>query len=280
MSYRVDMLEATLDHIDEAVVVIDSDSNVLFWNKAAAGITGYDPPDVLAHPCPELYTVTSKPIDPGSDRPSSTTLNHRSGYTVPAMLRVIHMRNSAGEYSGKALLFYPTEKLDSVQPDASGSADVERSHLEMSDRLEAAHHQWRIGSIPFSILRITVDQAESLRTTHGCDACESMLRTVQQTLSRQMKPAEIIGRWGTSEFLVLAHERTSDLLVEHARRLAGVARTADFRWWGDRVGLTVSIGAASVAEGHTLRSLLDEALQAMHSAMYAGGNQVIQARAL
>ena len=26
--------------------------------------------------------------------------------------------------------------------------------------------------------------------------------------------------------------------------LAGLARTADFRWWGDRVSLTVSVGVA------------------------------------
>ena len=69
-----------------------------------------------------------------------------------------------------------------------------------------------------------------------------------------MKPAEIIGRWGDNEFLVIAHERTAELLSEHARRLAGFARTADFRWWGDRIGLTVSIGASHAIEADTLQS--------------------------
>jgi GGDEF domain-containing protein len=63
-----------------------------------------------------------------------------------------------------------------------------------------------------------------------------MLRTVEQTLLRQLKPAEIIGRWGNNEYLLHARERTAELLVEHARRLVGVARTADFRWCGDLVG--------------------------------------------
>jgi diguanylate cyclase (GGDEF)-like protein len=129
-------------------------------------------------------------------------------------------------------------------------------------------------------LWVTVDQAQSMRTTHGRDACEAMLRTVEQTLLRQMKPTEVIGRWGNNEFLVLTHERTTELLADHARRLAGLARTADFRWWGDRLGLTVSIGASHATEGETLQSLLHRARQGMHASGYAGGNQVTEARGI
>ena len=53
-----------------------------------------------------------------------------------------------------------------------------------------------------------------------------------------------MGRWGDDEFLIVAHERSAEMLASHAQTLAGLARTADFRWWGDRVSLTVSIGAA------------------------------------
>jgi diguanylate cyclase (GGDEF)-like protein len=277
MSCRVEMLEATLDHIEEAVVIIDNHSNVLFWNKTATEITGYASEDVLAHTCPYLYAPSSGDTNPEPAKPSGTTLNHKCGYTIPGMLRTYDLLDSLGESSGKAFLFYPIEPL-CKQDDPSVSIDIQRSHAEMNDRLEAAHHQWLIGGTPFGLLHIAVDQAESLRITHGRDACESMLRIVFQTLARQMKPAEIIGQWTESEFLVLTHEHTPELLLEHAKRLAGVARTADFRWWGDRVGLTVSVGTAFATEGHTLRSLLNGALDAMRSAAYAGGNQVAEMR--
>lgn len=93
-----------------------------------------------------------------------------------------------------------------------------------------------------------------------------------------MKPAEIIGRWGNNEFLILSHERTAELLIDRARRLTGLARTADFRWWGDRVGLTVSIGVSQAIEGDTLQSVLLRAQQAMYASEYGGGNQVTEAR--
>jgi diguanylate cyclase (GGDEF)-like protein len=214
-----------------------------------------------------------------SQRPTLVALNHKLGHAVPAMLRKVPLCDCFAGPLGAALLFYPVEEVDALPHGEIGEGvDVERSQADMEDRLEAAYHQWRNSGIPFGMLWITVDQAQALRRTHGRDACEAMLRTVEQTLARQMKPTEILGRWGDNEFLVLAHERTAELLVEHARRLDGLARTADFRWWGDRVGLTASIGASHAVEGDTLQSLLNRARQAMKSSAYAGGNQVTEAR--
>jgi diguanylate cyclase (GGDEF)-like protein len=323
MVNRVDMLEAAMDLMDEGVAVLNKESKILFWNKAAAALTGHSPEDLVSRLCPEaLYsvdeqhrnrvargtggcrnggqvhataaglgwdvnedpnrrpTLEARPeIDNSLDGPTLVSMNHKLGHCVPGMLRKVALRNSCGEPIGTALLFYPVEEADALPHGETGDgAGIERSQAEMEDRLDAAQHQWVTSQMPFGLLWITVDQAQSLRRTHGRDACEAMLRTVEQTLLRQMKPAEIIGRWGSNEFLVLAHERTPELLLEHARRLVGLARTADFRWWGDRVGLTVSIGASHAMEGDTLQTVLNRARQAMQASEYAGGNHVTEAR--
>ena len=326
MSDRAEMLEATLDLMDGGVAILDEQLNVLFWNKAAAALTGYTAADVICRRCPDdLYRVDeehrsraggsaesygpcgqmraatsfvsagvgysrrlptleseTESGDESSDLlkwPTLVSMGHKLGHSVPGMLRKVALRDTLGESTGTALLFYPVEEVDALPHGESGEgADIERSQADMEDRLDAAHHQWITSRMPFGLLWVTVDQAQSLRKTHGRDACEAMLRTVEQTLLRQMKPSEIIGRWGNNEFLVLAHERTAELLAEHARRLAGLARTADFRWWGDRVGLTVSIGASQATEGNTLQSLLNRARQAMQASAYAGGNHVTEAR--
>lgn len=325
MSDRTEMLEATLDLMDEGVAILDEQSNVLFWNKAATALTGHPPEDIVARRCPEdLYRIDEEhriragasartckrslpaqtasgfgwaysaysdypqlsEADSRSDdadeplhTPTLVSMSHKLGHSVPGMLRKVALRNSSGEPAGAALLFYPVEEMDKLpHGESDEGAEVERSQADMEDRLDAAHHQWLTSRMPFGLLWITVDQAQSLRKTHGHDACEAMLRTVEQTLSRRMKPAEVIGRWGCNEFLVLAHERTAELLVERARRLAGLARTADFRWWGDRIGLTVSTGASQATEGDTLQAMLQGARQAMRASEYAGGNQVTEAR--
>lgn len=226
-------------------------------------------------------------IGPDSDQmrdemlraPTLVSLTHKLGHSVPAMLRKAVLRDALGSRTGAALLFYPVEEIDALPRGENGEGeDIELSQAEMEDRLDAAYHQWMTSHMALGLLWITVDQAQSLRKTHGRDACEAMLRTIEQTILRQLNPAEIMGRWGDDEFLVLAHERTADLLLEHARRLTGVARTADFHWWGDRVGLTVSIGASQAVEGDTLTSLLHRARRAMQASEYAGGNRATEAR--
>lgn len=324
MTDRMEMLEAVLDLMDEGVAILDEQSIVLFWNKAAAALTGRLPDELVARPCPEdLYRVDEvhqarasvscgaggqtspmrmadgvgwkatldlnrprAPLDESEDDgdelqpgPILVSMSHKLGHLVPSMLRRATLCDSHGEPVGAALLFYGVEETDKLpHGDTGEGADIERSQADMEDRLDAAHHQWVTSRMPFGLLWIRIDQADLLRKTHGHDACESMLRTVEQTLLRQMKPAEIIGRWGNNEYLVLAHERTAELLFEHARRLAGLARTADFRWWGDRVGLTVSVGASQAMEGDSLQALLQRVRQAMQASEYSGGNRVTEAR--
>jgi len=326
MSDRAEMLEAALDLMDGGVAILDEQSNVMFWNKAAAALTGYAAEDLMCRPCPaDLYRIDQEHrnrtgVNAGPHRlcdlmrtsfgvesaavgsshrswvvdaelqsydgaddllelPTLVSMGHKLGHSLPGMLRKVPLRNYSGESTGTALLFYPVEEVDALPHGESGEgAGIERSQADMEDRLDAAHHLWIASRMPFGLLWITVDQAQCLRKTHGGEACEAMLRTVEQTLLRQMKPSETIGRWGNNEFLVLAHERTAELLLEHARRLAGLARTADFRWWGDRVGLTVSIGVSYATQGESLQSVLNRARQAMQASTYAGGNHVTEAR--
>jgi diguanylate cyclase (GGDEF)-like protein len=104
-----------------------------------------------------------------------------------------------------------------------------------------------------------------------------MLDKVEHALAKGLRPAEVVGRWGDGEFLVISHERTLEMLAAHAQVLAGLARTADFRWWGDRISLTVSIGAAQADPCETLAQLLERAQGAMTASLHAGGNHITSA---
>jgi GGDEF domain-containing protein len=83
---------------------------------------------------------------------------------------------------------------------------------------------------------------------------------------------EEMGRWGDDEFLVLARGVAGELLVKRAQAVAGVARTADFRWWGDRISITASVGLAIGGCGETLPELLGRARAAAETSAHAGGN--------
>ncbi len=233
-------------------------------------IAGYAEPAKLAE---EPSATATLP------HPTLVNLRHRLGHAVPAMLRRIPLHDAQRNPIGAALLFHCVEARQALpHGDPAEGVAIERTQADMEDRLDAAYHQWHTHQTPLGLLWITVDQAAGLRKTHGRDAREAMLRIVEHTVQHGLNPGEVLGRWGKNEFLALSHERSPALLLAHAQRIAGLARTADFRWWGDRVSLTISVGAVHAAGADTLPILLDRAQHVMNASVFAGGNHVTASR--
>ena len=58
MRDRVEILEATLNLMEEGVVILGENEEVLLWNKAAAAVTGYQSEELTGQRCPEhLFRV-------------------------------------------------------------------------------------------------------------------------------------------------------------------------------------------------------------------------------
>lgn len=278
---RTKLLESALDMMPEGLAVFGAEGEVVVWNHTAEAITGYAGMELLARPIPRMLKALLVERAPLKDlRRSAGALvrvRHKLGHEVPVMARMLVLRDGLGERLGTAALFHPAEGLDALPHGEGGEdEDLASSQADLDDRLNNAFEDFARGGLPFGVFWIGVDQAHELRRTHGAAACAAMLAKVQRALSVGLRPGEEMGRWGEDEFLAIAHERTAEMLSAHAQRLAGLARTADFRWWGDRVSLTVSIGAAQAESGRdeSLGQLLARAQRAMRTSMREGGNRV------
>lgn len=285
MADRGELLEAALDVYPEGLALLDPDERVVFWNRAAEVMTGYPCAEVVGRRLPdtleslalgrdwEMHPVPRNGPQPG--RGSLVHAQHKLGGDVPAIARRVVLRDGLGERIGTAAVFHPGEQLTALPHGESTEVDaVRESQAELEDRLTNEFEMFVHEMVPLSVLWIAVDQAADLRKTHGDRACETMLERVERTLANGLRPGEEVGRWGDNEFLVLAHESSPEALAAHAQMLAGLARTADFRWWGDRVSLTVSVGAEVGERGETLTELLERARAAMEESGHAGGNRV------
>jgi len=284
MTDRNELLEAAFDSLPEGVALVGTEGEVVLWNQAAQGITGYAAIDVLARPLPEglealLHEETRDADDGAAPKEGQRALvkaRHKLGHGIPVIARVLILRDGLAERIGTAALFHPAESLDAL-PHGESSEDegADQGRVEFEERLQAEFDDFTRGGPPFSVLWIGVDQAEPLRKTHGASACHQMLEKVRHALVHGLRPAEEMSRWGDDEFLIVAHERSAEMLASHAQALAGLARTADFRWWGDRVSLTVSIGAAQAGgdRAETLAQLLERAREAMETSSRTGGNR-------
>ncbi len=276
MCDRAELLEAALDSLPEGIALVGWEGEVRFWNRAAEAITGYCSAELLGRPLPEPLTALAREMQPDLGHAALVRARHKLGHEVATMARVMLLRDAMGERMGMATVFHPAQSLDALPHGEAGEegADPDREELEefLTNEFEDAMHE----GLPLGVLWIMVDQARELRLTHGAAACETMIGKLERALRQGLRPGEHLGRWGDEEFLVVAHERNAGMLGMHARTLAGLARTADFRWWGDRISITVSVGAAQAeaARGETLAQLLERAREAMVSSLHAGGNRV------
>jgi diguanylate cyclase (GGDEF)-like protein len=205
---------------------------------------------------------------------------HKLGHELQVMTRALALRDGLGERIGMAAVFHPAECLDALpHGDSSENERTAASRAELEERLQNEFEDFARGGVPFGVLWVNVDQAYGLRKSHGAGACEAMLEKVERALAQGLRPAEEVGRWGDDEFLIVSHERSAVMLATHGQAIAGLARTADFRWWGDRVSLTVSIGAAQACaqDEEGLAQLLERAQGAMEASIRAGGNCVTSA---
>lgn len=290
MTDRTELLEAAFDSLPEGIGLFGGVDEVVFWNRAAHGITGYPAVELLGRQLPAcleplLAAVSAKQetlalVGKNEGRRSLAKTQHKLGHAVPVIVRVLALRNGLGERIGSALLFHPAESLDAL-PHGESSADqgIAESRAELEERLQTEFDDFARGGSPLGVSWISVDQAQELRKTHGVAACSAMLEKVGHAIAQGLRPAEEMGRWGDDDFLIVAHERSAEMLIAHARTLGGLARTADFRWWGDRISITVSIGAAQAGGDTTegLAQLLRRARSAMEVSSREGGNRVTAA---
>jgi diguanylate cyclase (GGDEF)-like protein/PAS domain S-box-containing protein len=290
MTDRTELLEAAFDNVPEGVGLFDRDGAVMFWNQAAQGITGHTSLELQGRQLPDCLgpllaagnskEESSAPAAMAEVRRSLMQARHKLGHAVPVLARVLVLRNGLGERIGTALLFHPAESLDALphgeSDEQQGAAE---SRAELEERLQMEFDDFARGGPPLGVLWMSIDQAEDLRKTHGVAACNAMLEKIRHAVAQGLRPAEEMGRWGDDEFLIVSHERTEGMLAAHAQMLAGVARTADFRWWGDRISLTVSIGAAQACNDttETLARLLLRAREAMETSSREGGNRATAA---
>jgi PAS domain S-box-containing protein/diguanylate cyclase (GGDEF)-like protein len=289
MADRTELLESALDSLAEGVALADHEGSVALWNRSAEIISGFASGEMVGRGVRAIldalvvggarHWVSQTDGEKDSGRGAFVQVRHKIGHEVPLMARVLVLRDGLGAQIGTGVVFHPAEVLDALPHCEFGAnSNIREDQMEIEDRLAAVHKDFLRSDIPLGVLWVTVDQAHELRRTHGARACEAMLEKAERTLASGLKPAEEIGRWGDDEFLVLSHERNAAMLAAHAQSLAGLARTTDFRWWGDRVSLTVSIGAAQAERCEPLSGLLERARALMFASVRAGGNHITAAQ--
>jgi len=129
---------------------------------------------------------------------------------------------------------------------------------------------------PLSVGFIDIDHFKAVNDSYGHHAGDVVLRGVAHALRANLRGADIVGRYGGEEFLLILPETGVEAAAALAEKLRLMVQAARFEIEpGQVITMTISIGVAG-GHGRMLRvdALVRDADAAMFSAKSLGRNQV------
>ncbi len=141
-----------------------------------------------------------------------------------------------------------------------------------SDIEQCLSEHRRTGQV-FSLAMIDLDKFKRLNDTYGHQAGDEVLRGTGRVLRRVMRETDTIARYGGEEFVVIFN-RSSMVEVQRAMsRLRKSIEKNEFVIPDGKLNVTISMGAAQVAEGDSAATLLERADAALYASKEAGRNR-------
>jgi diguanylate cyclase (GGDEF)-like protein len=276
------LLNATLEHMADGVVLLDAERRIILANAAYA--------DMLALPRERHEGMTCAPFmahlatllaDPAEalDRLAL----YREGpedfvFARPRrrILRRLETRvqlPTGGAYlvtwrdvTAEADLLAERERQLTIDG-LTGIAN--RTAAEAALRLEDARR--RRSGARFSVAIFDIDHFKQVNDRYGHATGDEVLRFVAEALNGQARITDLVARWGGEEFLAVLPGPLTGAVAFAERAREAVERTANSKV--ERI--TVSVGVAEIGPDESLDAVIQRADEHLYEAKRRGRNRVV-----
>jgi len=291
------ILRDILDAIPDGVYVTDADREIIFWNDAAARITGYTAEDVLGSRCCDV--LADRDAGGVSLCEASCFLSRSIETGEPQDAPEVYLRRDDGERLGVAV---NTRRL-SVGGEvfgvkvfreltAVGGRDVAFAIQQTSDTsvtdplsgllnrnyvdalLEQQFHLFRRVGLHFAVTLVDVDGMTKINDEYGRETGDEALRFVASILANNTRKMDTLARQGADEFVIVSPIRTAAGAEEIGKRTLALIRGSELTTATEEVlPLRVSVGGAVVrVDDRDQGQILARAEQVLDEIRRAGGD--------
>lgn len=290
------LYRAILDSIRDGVYFVDLDRTIVFWNRAAERITGYSANEVVGRRCADgilrhctaegtALCETGCPLKrtmiDGLPLEVEVWLHHKKGHRVPVSVHSTAVFDDTGRIVGSVEVFSDNSRTIVALEQAK-----ELNRLAFIDELTGVGNRRSVEirlqelftdatgmGMPAGVLFIDIDHFKTFNDRHGHATGDRVLRAVAETLGRNLRTYDYLGRWGGEEFVVVTAASSLVDLQLLADRLRSLVERTDVDVEGESLGVTVSIGGALARPGDEPDSLVSRADVHLYESKRSGRNR-------
>lgn len=286
-----------VDNLHEGLYFVDRERTITYWNKAAEECTGYTAEEVVGSHC---YDNILNHIDGKGNQlcfglcPLAATmensvpadaevyLHHKHGHRVPVAVRVSPLTNDRGEVIGGIELFsdisnrsanqLKIEELEALAFIDQLTGLANRAYLD-SELLSRIEEHKRYG-VNFGLLFMDIDCFKSFNDSYGHELGDQVLKVVADTFLNNSRPFDTFGRWGGEEFVGIMRNVDAPTLTTLGERLRESVAGTYIIHNGEKLQVTISLGATLVAQDDTPETVARRADKALYRSKKEGRNRL------
>ncbi len=309
-----DTLYNILNHINIGMTVLDEQNRVVVWNQFMVKHSGIDEADLVGKNLFDVFAylprqwmelklrsvrlIRNYSFVSWTQKPYLFRFSHNSmmtGETVDFMHQDCTFIPVKEELTGDIYVCITIHDMTDVvisQRKLTEINDINKTLEQMTnhDNLTSLYNRAyvekqidlefrkakRYGNI-FSVIFCDIDKFKVVNDTHGHLAGDEVLKNASATLQPQLRSADVLGRYGGEEFIILLPETSLENASNLCRRLCGTMEKMVTHYQGVQIKITISIGVVQFRPDiNNYLQMLHEADVALYHSKTNGRNAVTQ----
>jgi len=289
---HVDLLSLIVDNVNDGIYFVDKERRIQLWNKTAEEITGYAAGEMIGKNCADtllqhidedgVQVCTAEcplyeTLVDGKERKARVFARHKEGHRVAVNIRVFPVVEN-DEIVGAIEIF---AKESAVEYDDDVIANLSRA--AMHDKLTSLPNRRYLESFlgyrlnefkrfekPLAVLYADIDNFSDFNNEYGHDAGDAILKRIANSIKRNARSIDLIGRWGGEEFLgiyLISNLSDAPTIAEKFRRFI---KSTVVDHAGKLLNVTVSVGITIAQPGDTIESIVERADALMYQSKNSG----------
>lgn len=283
---RLSLYSMVFEYTSDAIMITDTENNIIAVNPAFTKITGYTTEEVIGknprilssgQQSPEFYKELFGSLKTTGEWQGEIWNRRKDGELYGEWLTISTVRNKQGQINNHIAIFSDITRRKRMAERNEYLAHHDAltglgNRLLLEDRIKSALLQARRDHKLTAVLYLDLDRFKQINDTLTHDVGDMLLREVAKRLSACVRGVDSVLRLGGDEFVLVQNIRDENDVRLLANKAIG-ALAKPFMIEKHQLDISCSIGIciASSDKAEPL-SLVNNADRAMYQAKHQGGN--------